>query len=221
MTERRALWAPEIRMDDETRRFEAVVLRYNVIDTYNTRFRPGVFADSLAERLPRIVWAHDWSEPLGRYVDYVDSDSELRLVGEFDSFDDVPTARRAWAQLKSGTIDQFSVGFTRLADEAVSPDQVDGARGVVDITRGELEEASLVLVGAVPGTRLVSVRSPEGTVDIDVVVELAKRKAAGLISDAEADAAIAMLSTKPTTVEEPTVETVPAELLIPDLYARW
>lgn len=194
--ERRTVPVAEVRMPDpEGKTFEAVVLRYNVVDDYDTRFRPGVFAESLAQRLPRICWAHRWDEPLGRYVDFRDTDTELTLIGEFDDFEAVPRAKQASAQLRSRTIDQFSVGFMRLASEDVDPEEVMGQRGVVDITKGQLDEVSLVLVGAVPGTKLLAVRSGgTATVDTDALVEIAKRKAAGELTDAEAQAALDLLS---------------------------
>jgi HK97 family phage prohead protease len=172
---------------DKPGRFEAVVLRYGVVDDYGTSFRAGAFAESLADRLPRICWAHQWSEPIGRWVDYRDGATDLTLVGELDDFDAVPRARQADAQLRSGTIDQFSVGFVRQGDEKRND-------GVVEITKGILDEASLVLVGAVPGTQLVSIRSAGGVgmVAEDLLVALAKKVQAGEMSEHEAQIALGL-----------------------------
>lgn len=191
--ERRMVPTREVRVADDGHTLEAVVLVYNVIDDYNTRFRPGCFAESLNERMPRITWGHDWRDPIGRWVDYRDTDTELTLIGELDDFDAVPRARQASAQLASGTIDQFSVGFERLADEQVDPQLVDGMRGVVDITKGNLDETALVLVGAVPGTKLLAVRSglmvPE-----DAVLEMARKVAAGDLTVEQGKAALDLLA---------------------------
>lgn len=194
--ERRTVRPTEVRVAGDGHTLEAVVLTYNTIDDYNTRFRPGCFAESLETRMPRICWAHRWDEPIGRWVDYRDTATELTLIGELDDFDAVPMARRASAQLQSGTIDQFSVGFMREADEMVDPEEVNGTRGVVDITKGQLDEASLVLVGAVPGTKLVQVRSglmvPEAA-----VVDLARKVAAGELTKDEAKVALDLLADDP------------------------
>ena len=136
--------------------FTAIILRYMVIDDYGTRFVPGVFDASMSERMPRICWAHDWANPLGRWVDVVRNDNEvLELRGEFDDFDDVPDSRRAASQLNSGTIDQFSVGFYREEDREADDPKLPG---IFDIVRGDLVEGSLVLVGAVPGTATTGFR---------------------------------------------------------------
>lgn len=137
-------------------KFTAIVLRYLVIDDYGTRFTPGVFDLSMGERMPRICWAHDWTNPLGRWTDVVQNNDELlELRGEFDSFDDVPDARRAASQLASGTIDQFSVGFYREEDREAEDPKL---HGIWDIVKGELVEASPVLLGAVPGTAVTGLR---------------------------------------------------------------
>lgn len=154
----RQVTVTDLRFDDSSPgdpfRFSALVLRYGVVDTYGTVFTPGVFTDSLTTRMPRICWSHDWADPIGRWVSWTETSDGLELVGELDDFDAVPRARQAAAQLRSGTIDQFSVGFVRLSDEPAGDDFPPGVRA---ITEGLLDEVSLVLVGSVPGTRPVTV----------------------------------------------------------------
>lgn len=206
MNERRAIRASEVRApDDGTRMFEAVVVNYGVLDDYETIFDAGCFAASLETRLPRITWAHDWSEPLGRYVDYKDTDESLTLVGEFDDFDAVPRARQAMAQLRSGTIDQFSVGFVR---EEVT----QGEDEIVHFTKARLDEAALVLAGAVPGTKLIGIRSQRGGIEVvrqvpeELVLDLGGKIAAGEMTKAEALA----------TLDLAAGETPPAPVTIPE-----
>lgn len=214
-TEHRALTA-EVRVpDDGTRTFEAVVMRYGTVDDYDTIFDKGCFAASLEQRMPRITWAHNWSEPLGRYVDYKDTRSQLTLVGEFDDFDDVPRARQAWAQLRSGTIDQFSVGFHRIQTR-------DDDENRTHFTEAGLDEVALVLVGAVPGTKLVNVRSAATGLQVvrqvpeDLVISLGKKIAAGDMTYDEAMAAVnltAGIAPAPTDPNEPVSTDVPPGLV--------
>jgi HK97 family phage prohead protease len=129
-------------------------MQYNTLDDYKTEFAPGVFNDSMAEFMPRITWGHDWHDPLGRWTAYEETDLKyLDLVGEFDDFDAVPRARQAYAQLRSGTISQFSVGFMPQAYER------DEETDVIRFTRARLDEVALVIVGAVPGTELLAIRN--------------------------------------------------------------
>lgn len=202
--EHRAMTGCEVRVSpDSPRTFEAVVLRYGVIDDYKTIFDPGVFTASLEDRMPKITWAHDWSEPIGRWVDHKDTDEELRLIGELDDLDAVPRARQASAQLSSGTIDQFSVGFHREEGGTYEDDN-----GITHFRSAGLDEVALVLVGAVPGTKLLAVRSaglirqvPEA-----FVIDLAKQVASGSLSKAEAAAALDLAAGETPPVVVPVVD---------------
>lgn len=172
-------------VDDQPGRFEAVVMRYDVIDDYDTVFDPGVFTASLERRLPRITWGHDWAEVIGRYVDYRDTPDGLTLIGQLDDFDAVPRARQAYAQMQSGTIDEFSVGF-RATDTYRDADGRKHFRAAI------LDEVALVLSGAVPGTQLVAVRHQARTSDVPsgLVIDLARELAAGTLTREEADLAL-------------------------------
>lgn len=195
--EKRAVTPREVRVSDDGHRVEAVVLVYNVVDDYRTVFRPGCFAESLEKRMPRMCWGHDWLDPIGRWTDYKDTDTELTLVGALDDFDAVPRARQASSQMKSGTIDQFSVGFMRLADEVVDEDEFD-ERGITAIVKGGLDETSPVLVAAVPGTHLVDIRSARraALVQVDAAIEMQRRVTEGEISQEEAEAAMRLMAEK-------------------------
>ena len=200
--------------DGSKREFIARVMNYNVVDDYGTVWLPGTFTESLAVRMPVVAWAHSWQEPIGRYQEVVeDNDRYLDLLGRLDDFDAVPRARQAYAQFQSGTLDQFSVGFTRRTWHDLMPgvevpgvpteqlEQWRGAGAWEVMTKADLDEASPVLVGAVPGTQLLGVRAG-GQVAVDAVVELARRVRAGDLSHDEAKTALDLLAgDEPAAVE--------------------
>lgn len=175
----------------------------NVVDDFGSVFMVDTFDASIEARMPVLVWGHDWAEPLGpakgtRKAD----DGAPEIDFEFSDFDAVPMARRAHAQVQDGTILDCSVGFSDT--ERRPPSEEEKARwpGCTEvITKASLDEVSLVLRGAVPGAKVVSVRSGQAQVDLEAVVDLARRVAAGEITQDEAQAAVDLLSTGPETPE--------------------
>lgn len=165
----------EVRAVDPTKdtgEFDAIVLRYNTRDDYNTEFQPACFRESLADEMPKIAWGHDWREMVGQWMQVLQDDQTLlKLRGKLDlemipvyaadgetiinRVPAVPLAWQAWAQLRSGTARRFSVGF-------IPEGWIDVAEGedyYRAFTKGRLDEVSIVLAGAVPGTELVATRS--------------------------------------------------------------
>lgn len=142
----------EIRAVGDGRDLEILAVAYNVVDDYNTRFVKGVFNKGLQSRLPKLAWAHNWDEPIGRITDWRDEDDGLYVTARLSDPEAVPRARQAIAQVRDGDINDVSVGFMRKADKTNDD-------GVVDITEAELDEVSLVLRGAVPGARILATRS--------------------------------------------------------------
>lgn len=190
--ERRSI-VTEVRAPADGRTFEAVVMRYGIVDDCDTIFDAGCFADSLAKRLPRITRSHDWNQVIGRVVDYRDTDTDLTIVGELDDFDAVPLARATYAQLQSGSLDEFSVGFRRGPGGSVNED----ADGRTHFVKATLDEIAVVLAGAVPDTQLVGVRTlripilghtrevPEA-----LVIDLAKQVSEGTLTKEAAQVAL-------------------------------
>ena len=157
MREFRSIAAEFRQSADDERMFSATVCRYNVTDQHRTKWSPGVFTDSLRSKLPKAVWSHDWN-PAHRpsWSSYEDSPEKLDVNVKLADFDAVKDARMAHSLLKDEMIDQFSFGFVRQADR---PDPTE--KGVTLITKAQMDEVSPVLVGSVPGTRTISVRTAE------------------------------------------------------------
>lgn len=186
---------------------EILAVTYLTTDDYNTQFQRGTFTESLEERLPVIAFGHQWTEPIGRATGFREADEGLYLTCRLDIGGNVPRADQAYEQALSGTLTDVSVGFVRRADEERD--------GVTVITKADLDEVSFVLRGAVPGAKVLAVRSARSgeVVDLSAVEEIARRVVAGDIDQATADEMARLLSAPPA---EPDPEPADVDLPEPD-----
>jgi hypothetical protein len=226
MTTERRIYRAEFREvpGSNGRQRWATAVTYDVVDDYGTIWQPGVFDDALGERMPTILYGHDWyalDHVLGAGIDFRQTPDDVGPPGvdvlfEFADPDEVPSARLAMALLdpkatsRGAVLRDVSVGFERrewLRRDSLSAEQL--AQGAEEVmVRAGMDELSLVVRGAVPGAQ---VRGRRGAVDLDAVVEIAKRKAAGEITQAEADEAIRLLSGETTPPPPPAEETEQGE----------
>lgn len=211
----RRRFRPEIRAVDGSngRQFWAMPLAYEVVDDYGTIWTRGVFDKSVRDKMPVLLYGHDWSSVtnvLGRAVDYRDEADGPRTLFELTDFDEHPHTRQVAAQINEGTLLDMSVGFDRRrwlgpGGERGLPDAdrelrgPHGAKPVERMLEAGWDETSLVVAGAVPGSKVLtgvrSVRTASGLqVPADSVVELARKQSAGEITFEEAQAALRLLA---------------------------
>jgi len=175
--------------------FTAKLVSYGVPDSYRTSWQQGVFTRALNERADAghsipVVWNHDWADPVGRVVNYRDEQDGFYGDVELDDFDAVPRAKQAYAQMRSGTMAQFSFAFSR-GDEEEDTEH----RGVMRQTSVDtVPEFSIVLNGAVPGTGPQSMRSAQ--LDLDAITSVFERHAKGELDTAHALAEIRSAETR-------------------------
>lgn len=183
---RRILGGELIRSDDGDHTMDIRILSYNTVDSYGTMWMAGCVEESLSGGYLPFAWAHDRSEPIGSMIKSL-GDDEVGPVVQFrlDNFDEVPMAKRAYSQAKSGTLRDVSIGFSSIDVRTPTAAEKETYPGVEDIvTRVTLDEVSLVMRGAVPGAQLLVVRSaPESVpkvVDYSAVEELATAALEGI-----------------------------------------
>lgn len=208
----------EIRSIDQGRRFETMPLAYEVVDDYGTIWTGGVFDAAVEERMPLLLYGHNWADPanlLGQGIDYRDTPKGPLMTYEFTSFDDHPHTRQLAAQINDGTLTDLSVGFDRwtwtggwdptdgpLTDADKLMVGPTGVQAVERMLTAGWDETSLVVRGAVPGAKVLSgvrmaVRTAGGAdvlVPQEAVLDLARKVTAGEITSAEAQAALALIA---------------------------
>lgn len=153
--ERRAFPIEFRQVDEGERSAWATVVTYNRTDDYGSVWVAGCFAESLRRKLPKATWSHNWSDIIGRVTEYNDGPDRLDVKIQFSDFNDVPRARQAWSQMKSGDVDEMSFGFERQKVELVDEENSDAVERII---KARMYEVSPVLVGAVPDTAVLSVR---------------------------------------------------------------
>lgn len=203
----------------------ATAVAYNVADEYKTLWLPGCFDEALEERMPTILYGHDWGNlehVLGSGIDYRQTPVDVGPAGVdvLIEFADVPSADLAMKLLdqaatsRGAVLRDVSVGFERrewrTRNELSAELLALGAEEAM--VRAGMDELSLVVRGAVPGAQ---VRGRRGAVDLDAVVEIARRRAAGELTEAEAQAAVDLLAGEQAQqpapkAEEPVEEPPPA-----------
>lgn len=224
---------PEIRAVDGSngRQFWAMPLAYEVVDDYGTIWTSGVFDQSVRERMPVLLYGHDWAAPgslLGKAIDYQDTREGPRTLFEMTDFDSHPHTRQLAAQINDGTINDMSVGFDRrkwdgpggqavLAQGDAEMRGPTGVRAIERMHEAGWDETSLVVRGAVPGAKVLTgvrtVKVRGMTVQMPDVVELARQIAGGTLTHAEAQAALRLLA---EDIDEEAIAQPPDEQVDPD-----
>lgn len=120
----------KIDVTETDRKVRGYLIVWGVQDTYGTTFVKGCCAKSIRERGPdsdskqkiAFLWQHECDEPIGRFTKLTEDDYGLYFEAECD---DIPEGERALKQIRSGTINQFSVGFEYLWDKVEYDEKTD------------------------------------------------------------------------------------------------
>lgn len=135
-----------------------------IIEGYASRFdtdpdsvgdvvAPGSFASSLDKRMPKMLWQHNQSKPMGVWDSAVEDDVGLHVRGRIAL--DTTVGREAYSLLKMGAVDGLSIGFQTVSADAASRDDNYERR----LTAVELYEISIVTMPAQPSALITNVKS--------------------------------------------------------------
>jgi HK97 family phage prohead protease len=128
-------------------------------DTYGTVWMKGSWAKSIRERGPEstanqkiaFCWQHDLTDPIGRFTKLVEDDYGVYSEFVFDNPDDVPSAKRAISQIRSGTINGYSFGFDFVWDKMKYDEKTDN----VLVYEADIMEGSPVTLPSIKETYTV------------------------------------------------------------------
>lgn len=136
--------------------FSGYASLFDVIDSDGDLMQKGCFRTTLtaarkAKRLPKMLWQHNRTEPIGVWSDLTEDEKGLRVTGRLVL--ETELGAKAYALMKAGALDGLSVGFNIV--KAVR-DAAKNARRIVEV---DLREISLVTFGAMPGALVDGVKS--------------------------------------------------------------
>lgn len=125
---------------------------FDDIDSYNDVVIKGAFKKSLKKRKPRVLWQHNWAEPIGAPLITKEDDKGLYVEFKMPKADTF-VAGRVMPQLKAGSIDSFSIGYVTQVSEY---DQKKNIRYLKEV---DLYEFSLVTIPANENALVTAVKS--------------------------------------------------------------
>ncbi len=137
---------------DEGGTFEGYASLFGIADLGKDVTMPGAFAECLKRRGAqgvRMLWQHDASEPIGRWLSISEDARGLRVCGRLNL--SVARAREIHALMREGAIDGLSIGY-----------RVERARkergGLRRLEKLDLWEISIVTFPMLPGARVGTVK---------------------------------------------------------------
>jgi Escherichia/Staphylococcus phage prohead protease len=110
----------------------------------------GAFSNSLARRVPRLLWQHDMHEPIGKVIGLTEDDRGLH--GEF-KLSRTTRGHDAYQLLRDGAIDSMSIGYIPEDQE------FDEKSGIRQLKAVELLEISLVSIPMNGEARITAVKA--------------------------------------------------------------
>lgn len=126
------------------------------VDSWGDVVMPGAFGETLAEHkakgtLPKMLWQHDTTQPIGVWEEIVEDGTGLRVRGRL--LLEVPKAMEAYQLLKAGAIDGLSIGY-RVTDGGLNE-----ATRAYELRSVDLLEISLVTFPANEEARVLGVKA--------------------------------------------------------------
>jgi HK97 family phage prohead protease len=153
MTERLDL---EVKFSEpsELGEFTGVASVFGEVDLMGDTIAPGAFRKSLAEhkrkgRTPLLLWMHDITAPIGRWLDVRETAQGLAAKGRLIL--DTVRGREAYALLRERALDGLSIGFRTIKSVRTKTGRL--------LQEVQLEEISLVALPALASARVTSVKS--------------------------------------------------------------
>lgn len=122
-------------------------------DMHGDVVAPGAFTKALAQRSPAMLWAHDLSRPIGRWIEAAEDSRGLRLKGQLNL--DTALGQEAHSHVRAGDVTGLSIGFRTPPGGA----QIDTKTGIRRLIEVDLFEVSPVAVPSNHGARITDVKS--------------------------------------------------------------
>ena len=161
--------AKDYTYDGESRTISGYGAIFNNVDRQGDVLLPGCFAKSIQERGPEstangkilFLWQHESDEPLGRITVLQEDAKGLYFEAVID---EIELGDRCIKQLESGTLNQFSIGFSYVWDSV----RYDDARDAYLVGEVKLYEISVVSIAANPETEYLGLKA-EGDDPVDAL----------------------------------------------------
>ena len=146
----------EVKGDDAARTVEGWASTFGNKDHHDDIVMPGAFADSIKERMPKMLWQHDSGQPVGVWTAAAETDQGLYVKGELL---DTTLGNDVYKMLKAGAITDMSIGYG--TKEAA----YDQATGVRRLKKLDLWEVSLVTFPANDRASVTMVKAAMDEID--------------------------------------------------------
>ena len=138
----------DLNYNGESRTISGYAAIFNNKDKEGDILLKGCFAKSISDRGPEstandkiiMLWQHDTHEPIGRISVLKEDDKGLYFEAVID---DVERGNQAIKQLESGTLNQFSIGYSYVWEKC----EYDSERDAFIVKEVVLYEISVVSIG--------------------------------------------------------------------------
>lgn len=154
--------------DSTSRTISGYAAVFNNVDSVGDMLLRGCFAKSIEDRGPQseakqkilLLWQHETKNPIGKISELKEDEHGLYFEAVLD---DVEEAERALRQLESGTLNQFSIGFSYVWDKC----HYDTTGDVFVVGEVKLYEISVVSFGANAETEYLGLKSDDADNEVE------------------------------------------------------
>lgn len=139
---------------------------FGVTDSQGEEVASGAFGLSLkawaeSGKMPKLLWQHDYRQPIGLWREIREDDHGLFVKGQL--LLDLAQGREAYSLLKNGVVDGLSIGFITV--RARRAEGRNGGSKVRILEEVNLKEVSLVTFAANPKAKVERVKMDDPELD--------------------------------------------------------